>query len=130
MIIMVGFDGSKTAQAAMEVAETHAMAFRAKVLLVTSMEGGYEVPREAFVRAEKSLGYEEARFHKAGIECQSVVSVRGLTPGEDLILLAKEQGVEEIVIGVRRRSQVGKMLFGSTAQHVILQAPCPVVCVK
>ena len=38
--------------------------------------------------------------------------------------------VEEIIIGVRRRSKVGKLLFGSTAQYVILNAPCPVVSVK
>jgi len=34
------------------------------------------------------------------------------------------------VVGVRRRSKVGKLLIGSTAQHVILNAPCPVVSIK
>jgi nucleotide-binding universal stress UspA family protein len=38
--------------------------------------------------------------------------------------------MEEIIIGVRRRSKVGKLLFGSTAQYVILKAPCPVVSVR
>jgi nucleotide-binding universal stress UspA family protein len=50
--------------------------------------------------------------------------------GEDLVQLAEENNVEEIVIGVRRRSKVGKLLFGSTAQYVILNAKCPVVSVK
>ena len=40
------------------------------------------------------------------------------------------QNVDMIFIGVRRRSKVGKLLFGSTAQYVILNAPCPVVSVK
>jgi len=38
--------------------------------------------------------------------------------------------VDEIIVGVKRRSKVGKLLMGSTAQYVILQAPCPVVTVK
>jgi nucleotide-binding universal stress UspA family protein len=53
-----------------------------------------------------------------------------LEAGEDLVQLAKENNVDEIIIGVRRRSKVGKLFFGSTAQYVILNAPCPVVSVK
>ena len=64
------------------------------------------------------------------ISCESVLSVRGLEAGEDLVQLADENKVDEIIIGVRRRSKVGKLLFGSTAQFVILHAPCPVVSVK
>jgi len=53
-----------------------------------------------------------------------------LTPGEDLVAIAKKNDVEEIIIGVKRRSKVGKMLFGSNAQYVILNAHCAVVAVK
>jgi nucleotide-binding universal stress UspA family protein len=53
-----------------------------------------------------------------------------LQAGEDLVMLAEENKVDEIIIGVRRRSKVGKLLFGSTAQYVILNASCPVVSVK
>ena len=47
-----------------------------------------------------------------------------------LVEFADQNDIIEIVIGVRRRSKVGKLLFGSTAQYVILTAPCPVVSVK
>jgi len=57
-------------------------------------------------------------------------SVRGLQPGEDLVQYAEENQIDQIIIGVRQRSKVGKLLFGSTAQYVILEAPCPVVSVK
>ena len=43
---------------------------------------------------------------------------------------AEENEIDEIIVGVRRRSKVGKLLLGSTAQHLILNAACPVVSVK
>ena len=53
-----------------------------------------------------------------------------MEPGEDIVGFAKDNGADEIIIGVKSRSKVGKLLFGSTAQAVILQAHCPVVTVK
>jgi nucleotide-binding universal stress UspA family protein len=53
-----------------------------------------------------------------------------MAPGEDLVQFAKDNTVDEVVVGVKRRSKVGKILMGSTAQFVVLQAPCPVVTVK
>jgi nucleotide-binding universal stress UspA family protein len=50
--------------------------------------------------------------------------------GEALVEFAKNYKVDEIIIGVRRRSKVGKFFLGSTTQYVILNAPCPVVTVK
>ena len=50
--------------------------------------------------------------------------------GEDLVELAEETGAAFIVIGLRRRSPVGKLLLGSNAQRVLLDASCPVLAVK
>jgi nucleotide-binding universal stress UspA family protein len=44
--------------------------------------------------------------------------------------IADEVGAELIVIGMRRRSAVGKLLLGSTAQRILLDARCPVLAVK
>jgi nucleotide-binding universal stress UspA family protein len=130
MKILVGFDGSKVSEAALELAAAHAQAFGAQLFLVRSMVGGPEVPKRDFENNERELKYHKNEFKKKNIACESLLSVSGLEPGEDLTRLAEEQQVDEIIIGVRRRSKVGKLVFGSTAQYVILSAPCPVVTVK
>ncbi|GAA3549641.1 universal stress protein [Microlunatus spumicola] len=50
--------------------------------------------------------------------------------GEDLVELAEDTDAAFIVIGLRRRSPVGKLLLGSNAQRVLLDASCPVLAVK
>lgn len=130
MKILVGYDGSNVAKEALNLALTHATAFNASIFIVTSMIGGPEVPREDFVHAENKLKFAQAEIDTLKVPCETRLLVRGLTPGEDLVQFAEELQIDEIIIGVKRRSKVGKLLFGSTAQYVILQAPCPVVTIK
>jgi nucleotide-binding universal stress UspA family protein len=128
--IIVAFDGSKVARKAVRLAKKHAEAFDGRVIIVTSMKGGPEVPRREFERAEKQLQSEEAALKEAGIACETVLSVRGMEPGEDLVQMAEEKKAEEIILGIQKKSKVGKLLFGSTVQYVILNAACPVVTVS
>ncbi len=130
MKILVGFEKSNVADHALEVAMKHARAFDAHLIIATSMKGGREVPRKVFEQAERYLDRIEAKVKKEGIPCQTILSVQGLTPGEDIVAMAEKNQVDEIVIGVKKRSKVGKMLFGSNAQYIILRAPCPVLTVK
>jgi nucleotide-binding universal stress UspA family protein len=69
-------------------------------------------------------------FDENEISCDTHLLIRGLSPGEDIVEFAKENKIDEIIVGVKRRSKVGKLLMGSTAQVVILQASCPVISVK
>jgi len=130
MIIMVAYDESRVANEALGLAKKLAKAFNATIHVVTSMKGGPEVPRDAFEKAREGLRYAKSILKRDEIPCETHLSVRGLEPGEDLVQYAKEHAVDEIIIGVRRRSKVGKLVFGSTAQYVILEARCPVLTVK
>jgi isoprenylcysteine carboxyl methyltransferase (ICMT) family protein YpbQ len=73
--------------------------------------------------------YEE-KLLEDNIHCETHLFVRGLSPGDDLVKFAEDNQINEIIVGVRRRSKVGKLLIGSTAQYVILNASCPVVTIK
>ena len=130
MKILVGYDGSSSAKEALNLAKTHARAFGAAVDVVTSMEKGTEAHREQIEKAERGLEWAKSLFEENGIPCQTHLLIRGLVSGEDLVEFAEENKVDEIIVGVKRRSKVGKLLMGSTAQHVILRASCPVVTVK
>jgi nucleotide-binding universal stress UspA family protein len=130
MKILVGYDGSNVSKEAVSLAARHAETFKGEIIIAHSMVGGPEVPRKDFEIAENNIEQEKNSLLNNGIPCQAVLSVRGLQAGEDLIQLAEEHKADEIIIGVRRRSKVGKLLFGSTAQYVILNASCPVVSVK
>ena len=55
---------------------------------------------------------------------------RVFEPAEDLLSIAEASEAELIVIGLRRRSPVGKLILGSNAQRILLDAHCPVLAVK
>jgi nucleotide-binding universal stress UspA family protein len=130
MRILVGYDGSTSAKEALKLARKHALAFKGSVDIVTSMEKGTEQEQQAIEDAERGLEWAKTMFTDKGLDCRTHLLIRGLAPGEDILEFAKESKVDEIIVGVKRRSKVGKLLMGSTAQYVILQAPCPVVTVK
>jgi nucleotide-binding universal stress UspA family protein len=130
MKFLIGYDGSNEAEDALKEAQTHANVFNADVYIVTSLEQSSTLGKAEIEKAEGELEYLRTPFNIDDIPCETFVAVSYLSPGEDLIQFAKENSVDEIFIGVKKRSKVGKFVFGSTAQYVILNAPCPVVVVK
>jgi nucleotide-binding universal stress UspA family protein len=98
--------------------------------VVNSHRGGQEFDGSAAKAAEDDLGAIRARLEEAGVEHDIRQLVRGFEPAEDLISIAEANSAELLVIGLRRRSPVGKLILGSNAQRVLLDAPCPVLAVK
>lgn len=130
MNILVCYDETDVAQEALKIGVQHAKAFGAKVFVITSMIGGSKDDIEDNKRAETGLKHAQGVFSKEGLECETHLLVRGLSSGEDIIQYASENNIDEIIIGIKKTSKVGKLVFGSTAQHVILESNCPVITVK
>jgi nucleotide-binding universal stress UspA family protein len=130
MQIVVGYDGSNAAKEALDAARRYAKAFNGNVDVITSMAKGTSDEQPEILQAERELEYARSVFEKDNISAESHLLIRGLTPGEDIVKFADEQRSDLIVVGVKRRSKVGKLLMGSTAQYVIIKAACPVLAVK
>ncbi len=130
MKILVGYKGTNVGKDLMKIAVKHAKAFDGEILIVTSMVGGDKSEMQKFTDAEKNLEQVKAYFDDYGVKSQTHLLVRGFEAGEDIVRFAREKNVDEIIMGVRSRSKVGKLIFGSTAQVVILEAHCPVLTVK
>lgn len=130
MKILIGYDGSNSARDALKLAKDHASARDASVDVVTSMEAAKNSQYDDVRQAELGLEYAKELLEEDNIDCGAHLLIRGFSPGEDLVQFAEDNQINEIFIGVRRRSKVGKLLMGATAQHVIFNAPCPVVTIK
>jgi nucleotide-binding universal stress UspA family protein len=130
LTIVVGFIPSPEGLAAVDFAVAYAGSQQggSKVVLVNSgVRGDDSDP--SFARAEE-LDAVAARLEGAGIEHDIRQSVQAFSPAEEILRAAEEVGADLIVIGLRRRSPVGKLFLGSSSQQVILDASCPVVTVK
>jgi nucleotide-binding universal stress UspA family protein len=127
MKIVVGYKGSKACLSALKLAVTYAKAFKAAVMVVNSQVGGDDSPEEKIIEAQKQLSFAEELFTKNRVACETHLLVRGNMPGEDIVQFAQEQKADHIIIGIKRLSRVGKLVFGSNARYVVLNAHCPVV---
>jgi len=130
MKILVGYENSRVAEDALKVALKHARAFKADLFIVTVLEQSRELQKDDIEAAENKLEDLKRTHHIDDLVCETSASVSFLDPGEYLVEFAQENDIEEIVIGLKRRSKVGKLVFGSNAQYVILNASCPVVTVS
>lgn len=99
------------------------------VYVVNSLPGG-EGTDSADVRAgEAAIDAIADALADVPVTVETHQFVRGNQPVEDLLGFAAEVDADEVVIGIRKRSPVGKVVFGSTAQHVLLGSDRPVRCV-
>jgi nucleotide-binding universal stress UspA family protein len=129
MKFLVGYEASKVTEEALRVALKHARAFSADIFIVTVLEQSRELQIDDIEAAEDRLENLKRTHSINDLVCETSASVSFLAPGEYLVEFAQENSIDEIFIGVKRRSKVGKLVFGSNAQYIILNAPCPVVTV-
>lgn len=128
--VVVGYVSTAEGEAALERAVAEAQLRNASLVVVSSHRGGGGDDDDEELRAEARSESVRRRLEEAGVPHEVHTLVRGFEPAEDLIALAEANHAELIVIGLRRRSPVGKLILGSNAQRVLLDAPCPVLTVK
>jgi nucleotide-binding universal stress UspA family protein len=130
MTIVVGYVPRAEGRAALRRAAEEARLRSTKLIVINSNRGGGHLEDEDAVEHERELAQVREQLDAEGIEHEVRQLVRGLDPAEDLIAVATETEADFIVIGLRRRTPVGKLILGSNAQRILLEAPCPVLAVK
>jgi nucleotide-binding universal stress UspA family protein len=128
--VVVGYVPKPEGEAALDKAIDEAKLRGTKLVVVNSHRGGHEFDADAATQAERELNAVRARLDESGVSYDLRQLVRGFEPAEDLISIAEANDAELIVIGLRRRSPVGKLILGSNAQRILLDAHCAVLAVK
>jgi nucleotide-binding universal stress UspA family protein len=128
--VVVGYVPTKEGRAALRRACEESLFRRTKLIVINSSRGGKDYDAEEARRFEGVLLSVQNQLDEAGVEHEVRQLVRGNEPAQDLIEVANEVNADFIVIGLRRRTPVGKLILGSNAQRILLDAACPVLAVK
>ena len=115
--IVVGYSSQPEGRAALSRALSEAKLRRAALVIVNTSP---EVAADDLVD----------QLAASGTPYEIKTATDGQDSAEELIRTAEATGADFIVIGLRRRSPVGKLLLGNNAQRVLLDAACPVLAVK
>ena len=128
MTIVVGYVPTPEGEAALTAAITEAQRTEQPLHVVNSSRGDAFVDGH-FASAEKLAAVRE-KLDATGVVYEIEQPVRGREGSEEVVDVADRVHASLIVIGMRRRTPTGKLLTGSQAQRILLDAHCPVLAVK
>lgn len=129
MNIVVGYVSRPEGEAALTRAIEEAGLHEARLVVLHSMRGRHWSDPEEILEYEETLEAVEQRLVESAVDHTVRQYVRGRSVAEDVVSTAEEERAQLIVIGLRRRSPVGKLVLGSHAQEILLNAPCAVLSV-
>jgi nucleotide-binding universal stress UspA family protein len=128
MSVLTGYVPTPVGEAALDAALEEAR-LRNLPLIVLNSTNSEGVRDERFADDEDASKLR-ARLQESGVEFQLLRTQGNREPAEVIVSTADEVAAQLIVIGLRKRSPVGKLLMGSTSQRILLDARCPVLAVK
>jgi nucleotide-binding universal stress UspA family protein len=128
--VVVGYVSKPEGEAALTAAIAEAKLRSSTLVVVNSHRGGESFDGAKAVKSDAELDAVNKRLEASGVDFEVRQLVRGFEPAEDLIGIAESTDAELIVIGLRRRTPVGKLILGSNAQRILLDARCAVLAVK
>jgi nucleotide-binding universal stress UspA family protein len=128
MTVLVGYIPTPEGEAALDTAIREAEARSVPLVVINTSRD--DIPADA--RRLHPDGATELRSRLAGaiVPVEVVQRQRPRQAADELLEEIEDRQPSLVVIGLRRRSAVGKLILGSTAQRVLLEARCPVLAVK
>ena len=127
MTVVIGFIPDQYGEAALAHGLDEAARRRTGVVVVNTTKGDALVDKR-YLGAEGKVTLDQ-RLADSGVD-HEVRQTMSNDVADEILAVAKDIGADAIVIGIRHRSPVGKLLLGSNAQRVLLDASCPVLAVK
>jgi nucleotide-binding universal stress UspA family protein len=128
MAIVVGFVPSPEGRAALTRAIEEATLRGRRLIVLNASRGDALVDQ----RYASSTDWEAVKreLEESGVEHEVVQAVEATDPADQLLRVAESTNAELVVIGLRRRTPVGKLIMGSAAQTILLESEAPVLAVK
>ena len=126
-VVVVGHVPTPRGRAALEHAFAEAARRGARLVVVNSSRGDALVDEEYLQGDALRRLHDELTVSGVPFELRRPV---GRDVAEELADAVAQTGAEVLVIGLRRRTAVGKLLLGSAAQRILLAVECPVLAVK
>ena len=129
--VVVGFVPKQEGEAALLAAIEEVRQHDGRLIVVTALRQD-ETDGEWIAKTQAELAAARERLDAAGIDHvvhESQIDAE-IDAADDLIQVARDEEATLIVIGIRRRTATGKLILGSQAQRILLDAPCPVLVVK
>jgi nucleotide-binding universal stress UspA family protein len=127
MVVVIGFIPDEYGEAALAHGIAEAQRRQTGVVVVNSTKGDALVDRR-YLGEEGKVTLEQ-RLAESGLE-HELRQTMGRDIADEILAVAKEVSADAVVIGIRHRTPVGKLIMGSVAQRVIIDATCPVIAVK
>ena len=128
MTVLVGFVPTPEGEAAFTAGLAEAGRRNEDLLVLNTPRGG--APVSADVAPPELVQRQTDRARAEGVAVEVRQSPHSGDLAEEVLRVAEEVAASVIVIGIRRRSPVGKLLMGSSAQRILLDADRPVLAVK
>ena len=128
MTILVAYVPRPEGQAALDKGIEIATRNQEDLMVVNATPGGTKgEPSMANVQDVERV---EKLLAGSGINATFKQFVRGKSPIDEIQDMVDSLPVSLVIIGLRKRSPVGKLFLGSVAQEILLTVPCPVMAVK
>jgi nucleotide-binding universal stress UspA family protein len=131
MKILVCYNNKPRGVAAIKLAQAHAVKWGAEIAVVWAISRDKPLKQKQIQDIEEELEDHLAQlFENCDIAYKMDLLIDTITTGEQIVGFAGQIKADLVVLGLRRRSMTGKVLFGSNAQHILMKAPCPVLSVR